>query len=35
MRQDLIDLYDDFTHERIGRRVFLDRLTAPAGGAAG
>jgi carboxymethylenebutenolidase len=34
MRQDLIDLYDDYTHDRIGRREFLDRLTALAGGAA-
>ncbi|HXV26171.1 MAG TPA: dienelactone hydrolase family protein [Alphaproteobacteria bacterium] len=34
MRQELIDLYDDFTHDRISRRVFLDRLTAAMGSAA-
>jgi carboxymethylenebutenolidase len=34
MRQDIIDLYDDYTHERIGRRVFMDRLAALAGGTA-
>lgn len=34
MRQELIDLYDDFTHDRIGRREFLDRLALLAGGAA-
>jgi carboxymethylenebutenolidase len=34
MRQDLIDLYDDYTHDRISRRELLDRLTALAGGAA-
>jgi carboxymethylenebutenolidase len=34
MRQDIIDLYDDYTHERIGRRVFRDRLAALAGGTA-
>lgn len=34
MRQELIALYDDFTHSRITRRDFLDRLTVLAGGAA-
>ena len=34
MRQEIIDLYDDYTHERIGRRVFMDRLAALAGGTA-
>lgn len=34
MRQELIALYDDFTHARISRRDFLDRLTVLAGGAA-
>jgi carboxymethylenebutenolidase len=33
MRQDVIDLYDDFTHHRIGRRAFMDRLTQLAGSA--
>jgi carboxymethylenebutenolidase len=31
MRQDVIQLYDDFTHQRISRRIFMDRLTAIAG----
>jgi carboxymethylenebutenolidase len=34
MRQEMIDLYDDYTHERIGRRVFMDRLAVLAGGTA-
>ena len=34
MRQELIALYDDYTHDRIGRREFLDRLVVLAGGAA-
>jgi len=34
MRQDIIDLYDDYTHERIGRRAFMDRLAVLAGGTA-
>jgi carboxymethylenebutenolidase len=34
MRQELIALYDDFTHARISRRDFLDRVTVLAGGAA-
>ncbi len=34
MRQELINLYDDFTHDRISRRVFLDRLTVVMGSAA-
>jgi carboxymethylenebutenolidase len=31
MQQDVIQLYDDFTHQRISRRLFMDRLTAIAG----
>jgi carboxymethylenebutenolidase len=34
MRQEIINLYDDYTHERIGRRAFMDRLTVLAGGTA-
>ena len=34
MRQEIIDLYDDYTHERVGRRVFMDRLAVLAGGTA-
>ena len=32
MRQDIIDLYDDYTHARLDRRMFMDRLAALAGG---
>jgi carboxymethylenebutenolidase len=32
--QPIIDLYDSFTHGRISRRSFLDRLAALAGGGA-
>jgi carboxymethylenebutenolidase len=34
MRQEIIRLYDEYTHERLGRRVFMDRLTKLAGGTA-
>lgn len=34
MDQRIIDLYDGFTHGRISRRDFFDRLTAIAGSAA-
>lgn len=34
MRQEIIDLYDAFTHGRLGRRDFLERLARLAGGAA-
>jgi carboxymethylenebutenolidase len=34
MRQEIITLYDDYTHERLGRRVFMDRLATLAGGTA-
>ena len=34
MRQEIINLYDDYTHERIGRRAFMDRLALMAGGTA-
>jgi carboxymethylenebutenolidase len=32
MRQDIVDLYDEYTHERLDRRVFMDRLAKIAGG---
>ncbi len=34
MRQEIIRLYDDYTHERVGRRAFMDRLALMAGGTA-
>jgi carboxymethylenebutenolidase len=34
MDRQIIDLYDNFTHGRINRRDFFDRLTAVAGSAA-
>jgi len=34
MRQEIIRLYDDYTHERLDRRVFMDRLAMLAGGTA-
>jgi carboxymethylenebutenolidase len=34
MDRQIIDLYDSFTHGRINRRDFFDRLTAVAGSAA-
>jgi carboxymethylenebutenolidase len=34
MRQDIIDLYDAFTHGRMGRRVFMERMTVLTGSAA-
>jgi carboxymethylenebutenolidase len=34
MRQDIIDLYDAYTHERLDRRIFMDRLATMAGGTA-
>jgi carboxymethylenebutenolidase len=34
MRQDIIDLYDDYTHARLDRRAFMDRLAVLAGGTA-
>ena len=34
MNQRLIDLYDEYTHRPLDRRVFLDRLIALAGSAA-
>jgi carboxymethylenebutenolidase len=34
MRQEIINLYDDYTHERVDRRVFMDRLATLAGGTA-
>jgi carboxymethylenebutenolidase len=34
MRQDIIDLYDEFTHRGLDRRVFMRRLADIAGGTA-
>jgi carboxymethylenebutenolidase len=34
MRQEIIQLYDDYTHERLDRRIFMDRLAKMAGGTA-
>jgi hypothetical protein len=34
MRQEIIDLYDEFTHAPLDRRVFLQRLAALVGGTA-
>ena len=34
MRQELIDLYDEFTHRGLDRRVFMSRLAELAGGTA-
>jgi len=34
MRDDVIRLYDEFTHDRIDRRAFLKRLAGIAGGTA-
>lgn len=34
MRQEIIDLYDDFTHRSLDRRVFMARLAELAGGSA-
>jgi carboxymethylenebutenolidase len=34
MRQDIIDLYDAFTHGRMGRRAFMERMTALTGSVA-
>jgi carboxymethylenebutenolidase len=34
MRQEIIQLYDAYTHERLDRRIFMDRLARMAGGTA-
>ena len=34
MRQDIIDLYDEYTHAPLDRRTFLDRLAVLAGGTS-
>jgi carboxymethylenebutenolidase len=34
MRQEIIQLYDEYTHERLDRRIFMDRLARMAGGTA-
>lgn len=34
MRQEIIDLYDEFTHRGLDRRLFMQRLAALAGGTA-
>lgn len=33
MRQEIIDLYDEFTHHSLDRRAFMNRLTAMVGSA--
>ena len=34
LKQECIDLYDEFTHGTMSRRDFMDRLAMLAGGAA-
>ena len=34
MKQEIIDLYDEFTHRGLDRRVFMSRLADLAGGTA-
>ena len=34
MRQDVINLYDQYVHGGISRREFLDRLAQSVGGSA-
>lgn len=34
MRQEIIDLYDQYTHSVLDRRTFMERLAAIAGGVA-
>ena len=34
MKQEIIDLYDEFTHRGLDRRVFMARLAELAGGTA-
>ena len=34
MKQEIIDLYDEFTHRGLDRRVFMSRLAELAGGTA-
>ena len=34
MQQQIIDLYDSYTHGGMSRRIFLDRLAVLAGGTA-
>ena len=34
MRQEIINLYDEFTHRGLERRVFMQRLAELAGGTA-
>jgi carboxymethylenebutenolidase len=34
MRQEIIDLYDEYTHRGLDRRVFMERLVALAGSSA-
>ena len=34
LNQDVINLYDAFTHGQLSRRAFMERLTRMAGGAA-
>ena len=34
MKQEIIDLYDEFTHRGLDRRIFMSRLAELAGGTA-
>ena len=34
MKQEIIDLYDEFTHRGLDRRMFMSRLAELAGGTA-
>ena len=34
MKQEYINLFDEFTHGNMGRRKFMERLTKLAGGTA-
>ena len=34
MRQDIIDQYDEYSHEHLNRRKFMRRLAALGGGLA-
>ena len=33
IKQEVFDLYDDYAHNRLSRRDFMQRLSAYAGGA--
>ena len=34
MKQEIIDLYDEFTHRGLDRRIFMSRMAELAGGTA-